>query len=242
MLKPARRETVTKTPTSWQQFPHGKWLRDQLCEALAPHTAKIFGYYAVRLGHLAAQLELSDFRLRHDFSVAPKGEVHVHAILEYLPFAEATIDAVILAGQLEFERDPHQILREISRSLIADGYLVIAGFNPLCPALLSGLWPTNFGRFPWCGRYFTKARVSDWLSLLNFEIVASGYVGASFMWAATKRPDVGLAKVSQFVPQLRSMYYVVARKREFPLTVVRARKRANPRINSLPVANRVKKV
>lgn len=246
MLKPARRDQGAQAPMTWQQLPHGMWLREQLSVALAPHSAKMFGYYAARLGHLAAQLELPDLRLRHDFSLAANTQtqantpVTIQADLEYLPFAESALDAVIMVGQLEFERDPHQVLREVSRSLIADGYVVIAGFNPLSPALLSGFWPTHFRKPPWCGRYFTKARVCDWLSVLNFEVVASGYVGASILCTATKRPDFGLAQVSRFIPQLRSMYYIVARKREFPLTVVRVRQRAKPRLRSLPVANRVK--
>jgi SAM-dependent methyltransferase len=240
MLKPARREKATKAPLNWQQLPHGLWLKQQLSEALAPHTAKMFGYYSARLGHLAAQLELPELRLQHDFSVARDAEPKVRAELEYLPFAESALDAVFLVGQLEFERDPHQVLREVSRSLIADGYAVIAGFNPLSPALLAGLWPSNVRQLPWCGRYFTKARVCDWLSLLNFEVVASGYVGPTMMWSATKRPDFGLARLSQIAPPLRSMYYLVARKREFPLTVVRVRQRAKPRMRHMPVANRVK--
>lgn len=259
MLKPARKANTAQAPVDWQQLPHGQWLQAQLSEALAPHTAKIFGYYCARLGHLAADLELPNLRLRHEFSVADdtgaqtgsetnsakrseKNEYQptIQADLEYLPFAESSLDAVIMVGQLEFERDPHQVLREVSRSLIADGYVILAGFNPLSPALLSGFWPTNFGQLPWRGRYFSKARLCDWLSLLNFEIVASGYTGASLLWSATKRPDIGLAGVSRYIPQLRSMYYLVARKREFPLTVVRVRQRAKPRMGSLPVANRVK--
>ncbi|CUA84712.1 methyltransferase domain-containing protein [Pseudidiomarina woesei] len=240
MLKPARREKATKAPLNWQQLPHGLWLKQQLSETLAPHTAKMFGYYSARLGHLAAQLELPELRLQHDFSVAADAEPKVRAELEHLPFAESALDAVFLVGQLEFERDPHQVLREVSRSLIADGYVVIAGFNPLSPALLTGLWPSNLRQLPWCGRYFTKARICDWLSLLNFEVVASGYVGATLMWSATKRPDFAFARLSQMAPPLRSMYYLVARKREFPLTVVRVRKRNKPRMSSMPVANRVK--
>lgn len=240
MLKPARREHAAAAPTDWQQLAHGAWLQEQLSIALAPHTAKIFGYYVARMGHLAKQLALPDLRVSHDFSAAPSGDATIHADFDYWPFAESALDAVVMVGQLEFERDPHQVLREISRSLIADGYCVIAGFNPLSPALLTGLWPSNMSRAPWRGRYFSKARISDWLALLNFEIVASGYVGATMMWSRTSRPDLGLAHVSRLVPQLRSMYYIVARKREFPLTVVRVRKRVKPRVNSMSVANRVK--
>jgi len=240
MLKPAQRERAALAPQSWQQLPHGEWLQEQLGAALAASCAKVFGYYLARVGHLAKELDLPNLRVQHQFSAAAQGAVDVRTQLEYWPFGEAALDAILMVGQLEFERDPHQVLREMSRSLIADGHLIIAGFNPLSPAVLTGLWPNNTKRVPWSGRYFSKARISDWLALLNFEVIASGYVGATMMWSGTARPDLGLARASRMVPQLSSMYYIVARKREFPLTVVRVRKRVKARVNSLPVANRVK--
>lgn len=240
MLKPAQRERAALAPQSWQQLPHGEWLQEQLGAALAASCAKVFGYYLARVGHLAKELELPNLRVQHQFSAAAQGAVDVRTQLEYWPFGEAALDAILMVGQLEFERDPHQVLREMSRSLIADGHLIIAGFNPLSPAVLTGLWPNNTKRVPWSGRYFSKARINDWLSLLNFEIVDAGYVAPSMLIGRSRRPDLGLATITSVLPQLSSMYYMVARKREFPLTVIRVRKRMKPQMNGLPIANRVK--
>lgn len=239
MLTPARRESVNEGPTSWQQLPHGIWMQQQLSQAFAPYSAKIFGYYLARVGHLAKELELPELRVRHQFSAAQHGESNILAELEYWPFAENALDAVVMVGQLEFERDPHQVLREMSRSLIADGYLLIAGFNPYSPSVLTGCWPGKTKQPPWSGRYFSKARITDWLSLLNFEIMDAGYVAPTLLIARTARADFGLAGITRFIPQLSSMYYLVARKREFPLTVMRVKKRIKPQMNGLPIANRV---
>lgn len=240
MLMPARRITSTPAPTSWSQLPHGEWLQAELSKALAPSCAKVFGYHFARVGQLAKALELPDLRVQHEFSAALTAGADIQTDLEYWPFAEGVLDAVMMIGQLEFERDPHQVLRELSRSLIADGHLILASFNPVSPAVLAGFWPNNTKKVPWRGRYFSKARINDWLALLNFEIIDSGYVAPTMMFAKTNSPSVGLGHIARYLPQIGSMYYIVARKREFPLTVVRHKQRAKPRVNALPVANRVK--
>lgn len=238
IFRPARRETAAKAPQGWAELPHGAWLSQQLADALKPYSAKIFGYYMARIGHLSRELELPELRVSHEFSTSKSGTADVLTDPEFWPFAEHSLDAVLLAGQLEFERDPHQVLREVSRSLIADGHLVLACFNPMSPSLLTGLWPGHLKQAPWSGRYFSRARIYDWLSLLNFEVIGSGYVAPSLLIDKLQRPDFALARVAKVIPQLSSMYYIVARKREFPLTVVRVRKRIKPRMSSLPVTQR----
>lgn len=240
MLKPALGEKSVKAPQSWQQLPHGRWLQQQVEGVLTPHCGKLFGYHLARVGQLSAQLELPKLHIKHQFSLAARGQVDVYAEAEYLPFAEASLDAVLMVGQLEFERDPHQVLREIARSLIADGYLLLAGFNPLSPARLTGLWPGQGERYPWCGRYFTRARVLDWLALLNFEVVETGYLAPGMLIESLTPPERGLAALTRAIPQLGSMYFMVARKRQFPLTLVRYRKKQQHRLNNaLPLANRM---
>ncbi|RUO70028.1 methyltransferase domain-containing protein [Pseudidiomarina salinarum] len=240
MLKPALGEKSVKAPHSWQQLPHGNWLRQHVEAVLTPHCGKLFGYHLARIGQLSGQLQLPKLHIKHQFSLASSGQVDVYAEPEYLPFAEASLDAVLMVAQLEFERDPHQVLREVARSLIADGYLLLAGFNPLCPALLTGFWPTQVDRYPWRGRYFTKARMLDWLALLNFEVVETGYLAPSLLIESLTPADRGLATLARGIPQLGSMYFMVARKRQFPLTLVRYRKKQQHRLNNaLPLANRM---
>lgn len=240
MLMPARQDVAAEAPSNWQQLPHGRWLQEQLSQALTPHCAKVFGYYLARVGHLAQDLELGELRVRHQFSAARYGCGDIHTDFEYWPFAEGVLDAIVMIGQLEFERDPHQVLREMSRSLIADGHLILAGFNPFCPARLVGVWPSKMNELPWRGRYFSLARVSDWLNLLNFEIVASGYAAPSLLLATTRSASIGLSHVAQVVPAVGCMYYMVAKKREYPLTVVRSKRHVKTQIRAVPVANRVK--
>ncbi|WP_417656880.1 methyltransferase domain-containing protein [Pseudidiomarina aestuarii] len=238
MLKPALSESSAKAPTSWQQLAHGEWLRQQVCHVMAPFSDRIFGYHMARVGHLAKAVDLPDIRVKHQFSVAPQGQVDVRAEPTQWPFAEHALDAILQVGQLEFERDPHQFLRELTHSLIADGYLLYVGFNPLSPALLTGFWPSHLRQAPWSGRYFTKARIRDWLSLLNFEVVEHGYFAPTLLIEKLDPPDRGMQSLFKLLPKCGAMYYIVARKREYPLTLVKTRKQSKARIATLPVANR----
>lgn len=239
MLMPARQEVAAAAPSSWLELPHGGWLQAQLSQALAPHCAKVFGYYLARVGHLAHELELNELRVRHQFSATRSGAGDIHTDFEYWPFAEGVLDAVVMVGQLEFERDPHQVLREMSRSLIADGHLILAGLNPLCPARWVGFWPPHLQQLPWRGRYFSRARVCDWLNLLNFEIVASGYTAPSLLLARTPSPSFGLSHLSQVLPAVGSWYYLVAKKREYPLTSVRLKRPSKTPLNAVPAVQRI---
>ena len=68
-----------------------------------------------------------------------------------------------------FHRSTHQVLREVRRVLIAEGRVIIIGFNPYS---LWGLWRL-FGR--WKGpshgaAVFCLPRLSDWLTLMGFAV------------------------------------------------------------------------
>jgi SAM-dependent methyltransferase len=84
-----------------------------------------------------------------------------------LPIASESIDLLILPHVLEFEGDPHQVLREVERVLRPEGQLVVLTFNPfsfhdMVRRLSRG---TPFRR----QGFIPPARLLDWLRLLKFE-------------------------------------------------------------------------
>ena len=89
-----------------------------------------------------------------------------------LPFANESIDLVVLPHVLEFATDPHQILREVDRVLRPEGRLVIAGFNPASlwgvRQYLSRLIGSPY--LPRDGHFISLIRVKDWLQLLNYSL------------------------------------------------------------------------
>ncbi|RUO60594.1 methyltransferase domain-containing protein [Pseudidiomarina insulisalsae] len=242
MLKPALRQKPVKPPQSWRDLAHGRWLQHQVEEAIAPHAERLYGYHFARLGALSAELTLPKFPIAHQFAVAerPHHAVQVCALPTAWPFAEASLDAVLMVGQLEFAQDPHQILREVSHSLIAEGKLIYVGFNPYALNQLQMLWPGYLNQYPWCGRYFTKARVLDWLALLNFEVSVQHYFAPGLLQGRWNWPQRVAAQLNRALPQFNSCYLLVARKREFPLTLLPEKnkhRKLAPKLQTVPLAN-----
>ena len=150
-----------------------------------------------------------------------------------------SVDVVVLPHLLEFEPDPHQVLRETERILIGEGHLVILGFNPWS---LWGLWRTVLawrGEPPWCGRFFGIARIKDWLALLGFDIIK-----ARRFYFRPPLPSEGVMSKLELLerigrtcwPYLGGAYIVVAKKRVATVTPVKTSWRAHRQIISSGIA------
>lgn len=242
MLKPARSEKSVKAPHAWQHVAHGLWLKQQIEKALAPSMGRVFGYHLAKSGALAASLSVPQCTVSHQFSVASEvtAEVDVCAQATAWPFAEQSLDAILSVAELEFSTDPHQILREFSYSLINDGTLIIVGFNPFAAHRVRALWPSQRQQYPWCGRYFSQARVMDWLALLNFEVVEQYVIAPTLLQQRWLWLERGVAKLAKWLPQLGACYVVVAKKRAYPLTLLPekvAKRKLQPKLQTVPVAN-----
>lgn len=93
-----------------------------------------------------------------------------------LPFANDSINLIILHHTLDVTAHPHQTLREACRVLRSGGHIVIVGFNPL------SFWGVRklFSRrknAPWMTRFLSPLRLEDWLNLLD---VQPGHVSHKF--------------------------------------------------------------
>jgi SAM-dependent methyltransferase len=136
----------------------------------------VFGFNALQIGLPSLDL-LSANRIPLRIKIDTVGDVDLCCHLTELPLASQSIDLVVLPFVLDFDADPHQVLREIERVLRPEGQLLIIGFNPWS---LWGFWrwvnrlpyplvqrPRSF---PWNGKYLSIARLRDWLQLLSFEV------------------------------------------------------------------------
>ena len=153
-----------------------------------------------------------------------------------LPFADRSIDLVVLPHTLELAHDAHQTLAEVERVLMPEGKVAIVGFNPIS---LWGLRQTLGGLrrgptfLPRDGAFIHQRRLRDWLRLLSFEI-EDGRFGCY-------RPPLRTARWldryawmdrvgDQWWPPLGSLYYLVATKRVRGMRVIglAQRRRAAP--------------
>ena len=177
------------TLDGWLQSPAGVYVRawEQAC--LDELTADIFGFNALQIGlpqidALAANRMPNKWQAASRVSSADAlalaaGGRQIAVALDFteLPFASQSLDLVVLPHVLEFSVDPHQVLREVERVLIAEGQLIICGFNP------ASLWGLRQGMgrlahspyLPLAGEFISMPRMKDWLKLLNLGVSRSHF-------------------------------------------------------------------
>ncbi len=143
-------------------------------------TSDIFGYYALETGALAGKHSfLQKSRISSQFVVGSvQGEANsLVGSPEQLPIAFGDVDLVVASHVLDCSVQPHQVLREMERVLVAEGHCILIGFNPVSLRGIGQLrYLLRYRQTP-CHFYCTF-RVRDWLSVLGFdvlEIVSTGF-------------------------------------------------------------------
>lgn len=215
----------------WCRRPLGRQMtvaeQDALCEVLSD----VFGYHLVVLDPSCQPASLDSSRVLHRVvqSITGVGLDQSPGVLgnsESLPLQSDSIDAFVLPHVLELVGDAHQVLREIDRSLVAEGHLIVVGFNPFGWWGLRRLLTAHRGRVPWCLRFISLARLKDWLSLLGFDTIHTRYLYPRPPW---RRAALGsgaslLDRLHRnHWPLLASSYLLVARKRVATLTPIKPR-------------------
>ena len=164
---------------AWLQTPPGQYLLAWEQAQLDRVVADLFGFHALQLG--MPMLEgLRSNRMPHRWvgsdEVVP-GRTDLLLDPTALPFADNSLDLVVLPHTLELSHDPHTTLREVHRVLVPEGKVVVCGFNP---ASLWGLrqrrahWYRRLGLDSWflpqAGEFIGYWRLRDWMRLLGLEI------------------------------------------------------------------------
>jgi SAM-dependent methyltransferase len=140
-----------------------------------------------------------------------------------LPFASESVDVVVMPHSLEFHPNPHAILREVDRILIPEGHVVIMSFNPLSFWGLARLLLSWRKRMPWRGKFYTRARLRDWLSLLGFDYVCGRQVffRPPIQHEKTMQKLEFMERVGQrIMPLFAGVTVMLARKRTSTLTPI----------------------
>ena len=233
--------------TDWLKTPPGAymlaWEQARFDEALSD----VFGFHALQLG-LGEFDALRTNRMPHQWlalSAPPAGMLDAPNVQGYsvcvnqgdtmssrrvdlltdpaaLPFAENSLDLLVLPHTLESSLDPHSVLREAERVLVPEGRVVISGFNS---ASLWGLrqqrdhFLKRFGYdlfLPQTGEFIGYWRLRDWMRLLSFE-VESAHFGC-YRPALTSQPWLNRfgwmdSAGQRWWPIFGAVYFLVAVKR-----------------------------
>lgn len=217
----------------WLTTPTGRYAAAWECSQYDTIVADVFGFNALQIGvPQIAGLRTSRMAARWVAGCgalgagpeSPEGpRVALLTDCTALPFAEASLDLVILPHTLELSGDAHATLREVERVLVPEGKLVITGFNPWGwwawrqrRVALTRRWGWGTQTKPALASWIGPRRLRDWLKLLGFAVEDSqfgcyspllGRQGWLDGWAWAERRGPG------WWPFMGSVYCVVAVKR-----------------------------
>ncbi|MCL2914883.1 class I SAM-dependent methyltransferase [Shewanella corallii] len=227
-------------PAGWQDFPNGEQLQSCVQQGLAPWWPRLFGYHLLKLGPLSSAMDASHCSISHQVSLYDEEGASVVGEVSQLPLRHASVDVVLANFLLEFERNPYQLLREIDRVLISGGTLIISGFNPLSPAMLGKLLPKYQQQFPWRGHFYLPSRIKDWLALLGYQVICDERLLYHPLFGHFDKGVFWQQSLESWLPGSGSVYLLIARKLDSPLTPIREKRKARkPNWQTVPSAGRV---
>lgn len=228
-----------------------KWYRSELGQelfkieknVLKKQLEQVFGYNLIQLGCFGIFNDslISNSKISNQFifesidrNDKKSDKSSINASFYDLPIQSNSIDLMILPHTLEFEANPHQILREVERVLMPEGKVILLSFNPYS---LWGLWHKYWqikikinskkktkAPLPSCGHLISQRRLKDWLQLLGFDVgSAEGYFYRPPLQNLSLLNQLNFMEktgdFSRLIPA--GAYMIVATKRVSTLTAIR---------------------
>lgn len=214
----------------WFDTALGRYLQEEEQALYDQAVVDLFGFNALQMGCPQMDL-LRNSRIAHRYKSSDSSDalfkLDLQCCDDFLPFADTSLDLLLLPHCLEFSERPHQTLREAERVMMPEGHLLISGFNPVSLwGLALGLKNLLAGKcfektFPWNGKFIGLARLKDWLTLLGFE-VASVHTCCHVppfeqeMWH--RRFSFMNKLGGRWLPFMGGVYFIVAKKRVVCMT------------------------
>ena len=220
--------------TKWLETSLGQNLLSVEFSLLEGMLNRRFGYHLLQLS--CADVEIyDDSPIGHKFSLSPSTQASSGSLVaqaEAIPLAEESVDLVVIHHALDYSEDPHLLLREVDRVLIAGGHLLIIGFNPYSTWGVRHKLARKFGKSPWKSNLLSNKRLNDWLKLLDFKIEQVNYGLYSL---PVNSP--GLIRYSSIMGKLAQrlnwpmggVYVISAKKQSSAMTPIREPWKAIPR-------------
>jgi SAM-dependent methyltransferase len=166
---------------SWYASERGKYLLEQARGVLQPRLDTAFGYHILQLGPVGGVSLIGSSPINHHIHASNRQGEGLDLICDAdeVPLESDSVDVVVAHHCLEFDSNPHQVLRELQRVLTPQGHLLLVGFNPLSLRGINtrcrGLWRGS----PWHAHSpVSEPRLRDWLHLLGCEVQHTSYLCA----------------------------------------------------------------
>lgn len=159
---------------TWYQKPLGVALARAIKQHLDCKLPELLGDFLLQLGIDEQQAWLEKSPVRHKFILTSTRQRKTSAIVECsaLPFTDESIDVVFLPHTLEMVVNPDRVLSEVFRIIVPEGYLLIAGFNPLSLWGVHHLLKITDSHAPWRNHFMSMWRLRRTLVQLGFMVTA----------------------------------------------------------------------
>ncbi|GKT12056.1 MAG: hypothetical protein ISEC1_P1030 [Thiomicrorhabdus sp.] len=227
---------VKRLLSQWYSKPLGLAILQQEKQLVDGAIRNLFGYFLVQLDSPCHVNLMTSSRIQDKVLVAAEltnkpeeADQHYHFIkadLDYLPIGNEKADVVLLPHTLEIVDDPYYLLREVDRILVAEGHVVITGFNPYGCLMMRKKSFKRDSLFK-AVKLERLSRVKEWLEVLGYDIELQKYStvtcfaqrddNRSHLMSALEWVEKILAKVGL---QFGNVYCLVAKKRVDSVTLV----------------------
>lgn len=158
----------------------GRWFQTSIGQRVLADEQKsidralscLFGYHLMQMSVLPSATLFNASRICHCSRVSfdQNALAELSSEFESLPLADESVDVTLLHHALDFSQNPHQLLSEVSRVTIANGHIVIVGFNPMSlTGVVKPFAQLVKSSVLWKRHSLRQARINDWLKLLGFE-------------------------------------------------------------------------
>jgi len=194
---------------------------------------ELFGYHLMQLSVLNDKCLYEKSSTSHQFSMNFQldnkekkddsiKQTGVISSYEELGIDSDAVDVSLLHHVLDYSQHPQQLLREVTRVTIPNGYIVICGFNPYSLMGMSRPVACLFSKKHNL-RYqqLRVGRLIDWFQVLGLEMMQChrGYYGLPMnRYYSSAMDNIGRS----VVPVFGSFYILVARKTVSSMTMIRS--------------------
>ncbi len=172
------------TPRSWQQFPNGLILRNEIEVTMKTFLSGCEGERMLAIGPLAHELNISSCKVKQRIRLDwEEGDfIDLVAMPEALPIDGESIDILLMPLLLDYAAEPQLILSEAKRVVDFGGKICILSFNPIslwgARHMLPGISEDNL----WKATPIAGHRLVDWLKLLQFKVLRKINFGPVLPW------------------------------------------------------------
>ncbi|HOY69262.1 MAG TPA: methyltransferase domain-containing protein [Methylotenera sp.] len=220
----------------WFNGTAGQYLLEKEQPLYDKAVFDLFGFNALQMGSLHCNL-LQNSRIPNQFLASHQVDANLKHHLccqdDFLPFAEMSLDLLLLPHRLEFSELPHQTLREAARVLVHDGHLLISGFNPVSVWGMTARFKkmSKSPNYPWNGQFIGLARLKDWLTLLGFEVASVQMVCyvPPFEQVSWQQRFASMDKLGAHCCTLfGGVYFIIAKKRVAGMTPIKPHWKVSP--------------